>query len=71
MNIEQILLEKYGPLLTISEVAEILKRTPDGIRFTIRSKSELGEKLRFARIKIGRRVLFKTSLFATTILNYP
>lgn len=58
MTTEQILVEKYGPLLTLVQVAELLHRRADGIRMTIRGNSEFANKMQTARRKIGRRVYF-------------
>jgi hypothetical protein len=49
------------PLLTLAQVAELTHRSPEGLRFTIRGKSELAALLRAARVRIGRRVLFRAS----------
>ena len=32
MSTEQVLVEKYGPLLTLVQVAELLDRSPEGLR---------------------------------------
>lgn len=61
MSIETFLLEKYGPLLTIEQVAALLDRKPEGIRVTIQAhRGTLAQQLGAARIKIGRRTHFKT-----------
>jgi hypothetical protein len=59
---EEILLQRYGsPLLTIQQVAEILNRSPDGLRLTLAGNNEVAEKLRPAKRRIGRRVLFSVT----------
>lgn len=60
-------LHKYPPLLTLKELAEILRRTPEGLRFTMRGDSELAQALRLARRKIGRRVLFRKVVVASVL----
>ncbi|WP_428622201.1 helix-turn-helix domain-containing protein [Sedimenticola sp.] len=67
MDTESSLNARYGPLLTLSEVAEILKRSPDGLRVSLGRKNELSEKLNPARKKIGRRVYFRVSAVAELI----
>jgi len=67
MNTTARLTEKYGVLLNIGQVAEILQRTPDGLRFTLRGNSALAQKLRPGRLKIGRRILFKADVVASII----
>lgn len=62
MEMEQILLEKYGPLMTLSVLAGLLNRTTDGLRlFLMRRDCEMSEKLNTARLKVGRRVYFRTN----------
>lgn len=67
----ELLIEKYGPLLTLSELAEILDRSREGLRLTLRGDSELARKLGTARMKIGRRVHFKTAVVAAVIDGDP
>ena len=67
MNIESSLLERYGPLLTISEVAQLLKRSPDGLRMSLNRENELSRKLKPAKKKIGRRVYFRVSAIAELV----
>jgi hypothetical protein len=65
---EEILLHRYGsPLLTIQQVAEILNRSPEGLRLTLAGDNEVARKLRPARRKIGRRVLFCVSQISRAI----
>lgn len=63
----QLLTEKYGPLLTLTELADILDRSREGLRLTLRGDSELAKQLGAARLKIGRRVHFKTAVVANVI----
>ena len=45
MTTEEILLQRYGsPLLTIQQVAEILNRSPDGLRLTLAGNNEVAVK---------------------------
>ena len=67
MTTEQALVEKYGPLMTLLQVAELLDRSPEGLRITIRGSNALGRQLMLARVKIGRRVHFKAGLIARLI----
>ncbi len=62
MTIEETLLGSYGPLLSISQLAEVLDRSPEGLRISLRSSSnDWSKQINAARKKIGRRVYFKTS----------
>jgi hypothetical protein len=67
MSTEQLLVERYGPLLTLLQVAELLDRSPEGLRITIRGSNALGRQLSQARVKIGRRVHFKVGEIAALV----
>jgi len=64
MTIEEILLDSYGPLLSINHLAKVLDRSPEGLRISLRRSNEWSEQINLARKKIGRRVYFKTSEIA-------
>ena len=64
MTIESTLLALYGPIVSTENLARLLGRSQDGLRFTARGNSELAEKLRAARVRIGRRVHYRTSQIA-------
>ncbi|WP_278420669.1 DNA-binding protein [Stutzerimonas kunmingensis] len=65
---ETILLAQFNtPLLTLEQLAQILDRSPDGLRITLNGDNELAEGLRPARRKIGRRVLFRVAEVARFI----
>lgn len=69
MTTEEFLYRKYGgsPLLSFSQVAEILHRSPEGLKITLRTNCELANQLKPNRVKIGRRVYFKVSDIANLI----
>lgn len=56
---EQILVSKYGPLLTLVQVGELLNRSADGLRMSLRGDSDFAKRMQSARRKIGRRLYFK------------
>lgn len=64
MTIEQHLIAQYGPLLTLDQLAVLLHRSRDGLRLTLRGDSDLAKSLRPARLKMGRRVLFRAAVIA-------
>lgn len=64
MTIEETLLQRYGPLLSIGQLASVLDRSPDGLRISLRSSNEWANRLNTSRLKIGRRVYFRTSQVA-------
>lgn len=51
--------QKYGPLLTLSQVAEVLHRSRDGLRVSLYRDTELSNALKQAKKTMGRRVYFK------------
>jgi hypothetical protein len=71
MTTEEVLINKFGPLLTLSQVAGLLDRSPDGLRLTIRESNPLGRYLLAARIKIGRRVHFRAKFIANLVDGLP
>lgn len=70
MSIEETLVTQYGPLLTITQLAKILNRSPEGLRISLRSSSEWVCKVNASRFRLGRRVYFRTIEIAT-ILDAP
>ena len=65
---ETMLMNQFGvPLLSLEQVAQILDRSPDGLRITLSGDSELSRRLRPARRRIGRRVLFSVNELARFI----
>lgn len=64
MDIERLLFDKYGPLLTLTQTAEILHRSPDGLRVSLFKDNALSRKLNPAKCKIGRRVYFSVEAIA-------
>lgn len=64
MDIEKVLLGKYGPLLTLCQLAELLDRSPQGLRISLNNNTPLSQFLKPKRLKIGRRVYFRSSHIA-------
>lgn len=60
MNTEDYLLKKFGPLMSMGNLAEILERSPDGLRVGLYNDCELSKQLRPTMIRIGRRIYFRT-----------
>lgn len=67
--IEDTLLYRYGPLLSISQLATVLDRSPEGLRISLRSTGGWSEKFNATRLKIGRRVYFRTAQVAALLTN--
>lgn len=64
MTIEDTLLQRFGPLLSIAQLATVLDRSPDGLRISLRTTNDWAQRINKARLKIGRRVYFRTSQIA-------
>lgn len=60
MNTEEYLLERFGPLMTIVDVASLLGRSPEGIRVALYTDSDVSRKLKPTMLRVGRRVYFRT-----------
>ena len=67
MSTLHYLLNAHGPLLSLAEVAKLLKRQPNGIRVCSYRATPLGRQLQSARVKIGRRVYFAAEKIAEII----
>jgi hypothetical protein len=59
-KIEKALTEKYGPLMSVANLAECLDRSPDGLRISLSSDPDWAKAINAAKHKLGRRVYFKT-----------
>lgn len=59
------LIERFGELMTYEQLAELLKRSPAGLRISVGQRdSEFSTALRAARVKLGRRVYFRSDQIA-------
>lgn len=64
----QYLLTKYGPLLTLKHVAEVMHTTPNGVRMAItRQRQPFAAGLADAQRRLGRRVYFEARCVAAVI----
>ena len=63
-TVEETLTKQYGPLLSINQLAALLDRSPDGLRITLRSSGEWVNKINATRLRLGRRVYFRTAEIA-------
>ena len=67
MTIEEALIRKYGPLLSFADLAEVLHRSPEALRITLRSSNDWVTRINTARLRIGRRVYFRSSEIAVVL----
>lgn len=68
---EQWLIDRYGPLMTLQDLATVFNRSADGLRLALYGQSELAQQLHLARRKIGRRVYFRTAAIALLVDGQP
>lgn len=58
----KLLIERYGLLLTYTELAEVLGRSPDGLRISLSNPRDVWtQRLSLAKVRFGRRVLFRSA----------
>lgn len=70
MNTAEHMIERYGELMSYEQLATLLKRSESGLRVTMtRRTSDAAQVLGNARIRIGRRVYFRTKQIAELIEN--
>jgi hypothetical protein len=56
-----------APLLSIEQLAELLHRSKDGLRISLSGDNEVSRKFLPCKIKIGRRIYFRTADVAKAI----
>lgn len=69
MTMEEMLLDRYGPLLSINQLSQLLDRSPEGLRISLRTPSDWSAKINASRLKIGRRVYFRTPQLAKLLAD--
>lgn len=69
MHTEKILIERYGPYLTLEQLAELLHREPQSLRTSLRLESHALAPLARMRRKVGRRMYFRATDVADFMEN--
>lgn len=60
--------ERYSVLMTLDQLAEILDRSPEGLRISLStSRSNLAQHINATKVHIGRRIYFRTEAIARLI----
>jgi len=59
--------EEYGPLMSLEALAKTLDRSPQGLRVSLNSNSEISNAINATKKYIGRRVYFRTEMVAAII----
>ena len=60
MTVDDYLIARFGLLMSMTDLADLLGRSPDGIRVSLYSDTEVSRKLKPTMVKVGRRVYFRT-----------
>lgn len=68
MTTGEYLLGRFGPLMSVADIALLLGRSPDGLRVTLYTDTDVSRRLRPTMLRVGRRVYFRT-LQVTEALN--
>lgn len=64
----EVLLETYGPLMSVEGLAELLSTTPRKVSNGFANDLPWSRPFKFARIKIGRRVYLNTADVAAVLV---
>ena len=67
MQIEEALIKQYGPLLSVAQLAQVLHRSAEGLRISLRTESDWSKPIIAARLKLGRRGYFRTAEIAQVL----
>ncbi|MDR3727431.1 MAG: hypothetical protein P4K86_10355 [Terracidiphilus sp.] len=67
LSTAEILIAKYGPLMTLAQLAATLERSIEGLRFGLRSDNDFSNRVNAARVRLGRRVYFHTVKIASVL----
>lgn len=54
MNIEDVLLRQYGPLLSMAQLAKVLDRSSEGLRVSLLNDSDWSRRINETRVKLGK-----------------
>lgn len=68
-DMENSLVSLYGPLLSLAQLADLLHRSPDGLRIALSGTQPYAVEINQARVKIGRRVYFRTGGIAAYLAS--
>jgi hypothetical protein len=62
------LADQWGVLLNYEALGKVMNRSPDGLRLSLaQNRSDWARRVNAAKVKIGRRVLFRTAQIAALI----
>lgn len=67
MSTAEILIARFGPLMTLANLSETLARSREGLRISLRAESDFSRRVNATRVRLGRRVYFSTVKIAEII----
>lgn len=59
-TLEENLVNRFGPLIPLAGLAMVLNRSPEAARMFLRSNCDLARTINTTKIKVGRRLYFRT-----------
>lgn len=66
-QIEQYLLENFGPFVTTEHLAELLHRQPGGVAWSLKQTDEFAAAINATKTKLGKRVYFMAGPLAAVL----
>lgn len=67
-NTYRELVERWGLLLDYKALSSVMHRSPDGLRLSLaQNRSDWARQVNAAKLRIGRRVLFRADAIAQLI----
>lgn len=67
MTMEENLINRFGPLIPLTGLAALFDRSPEALRMFLRSDADLAQRINTAKLKVGRRLYFRTSDIAQVL----
>lgn len=66
-ELERHLLEKFGPLITLDQLAQILHRQPGGLSWALSQETDFSAAINSTKTKLGKRIYFKVGPLAAVL----
>ncbi|WP_342116517.1 DNA-binding protein [Pseudoduganella sp. OTU4001] len=67
MTVEEQLLHKFGPMLDVYQLSELLNKSPEAVRSSLRTNGSWANCFNDAKVRLGRRIYFRTSDVASLL----
>lgn len=61
MTVKKYMLDRFGPLMTVEDIAQVLGRSAVSVRNSISNNNETSQRLKPTIVRIGRRIRFRTA----------